>query len=251
MTAERSGFPSRPARPQDGTRVDPPGLAVPEPVRTVRPAVPASLRGVIAALAAVSMLAVVALSLAFHGEHGPDPFDRPVTAAVRAAWPQAGIVAYIVDGVAEPVPAAIIVAALVVGCMLAKWWRLAVVAAVGPLSAAATAIVLKPLVMRTIHGDNLAFPSGHTAFATAVALLLGLILIGLFRLGRVVGGAVVAGLALVAGAVMSVNQVVLDAHYPSDTVGGFFTAAAVVSVAALLTDAIAGLRAHRSSAEAG
>ncbi len=87
-------------------------------------------------------------------------------------------------------------------------------AAIGPLSAAAGTIVLKPLVERTIHGDNLAFPSGHTAFATAVGLLLGLLWIGLFRPRPAVGGAVLAGLTLVAGFVMALNQIILDAHYP-------------------------------------
>jgi undecaprenyl-diphosphatase len=139
------------------------------------------------------------------------------------------------------VPAVLIVAALIIGCLLARRWRLAAVAAIGPLSAVGTTTALKPLVERTIHGSTLAFPSGHTAFATAAALLLGLLVIGVFRPGRAVGGAVLAVLALVAGAVMAVDQIVLDAHYPTDTVGGFFTAITVVLVVALLADVLGGL----------
>jgi undecaprenyl-diphosphatase len=204
---------------------------------------------VIAALAVVSVLAVVGLAVAHYRASGPDPFDRWAMTAVQRVWPRAGGPLHtIVDGLAAPIPAAMIVAALVVVCLLAQWWRLAVLAAIGPLSAAASATVLKALVGRTIHGDNLAFPSGHTAFATAVGLLLGLLLIGLFGLGRTVGCAALMGPTLIVGAVMALDQVALDAHYATDTVGGFFTAAAVVSVTALLTDALADMSAGRSRA---
>ena len=204
-----------------------------------KPAVPANLRGLVVMLAVVSALVVAVLAVDLHGSHGPGLFDGPVIATVRSAWPEAGAAAYAVDAFAAPVPALIIVAALVVGCLLAKRWRLAAVAAVGPLSAPAGTAVLKPLVDRTIHGDNLAFPSGHTAFAAAIALLLGLLLVGLLRLGRALGGVVLLGLTLIAGGAMSVNQVVLDAHYPTDTVGGFCLAVTAVSVVALLVDALA------------
>ncbi len=204
-----------------------------------RPVVPVNLRGAIAALAVVSTLLVAVLGFVYHGAQGPDSFDRQAISAVRGTWPHAGEIAYIVDGLAEPAPAVVLVASSVVACLLTKLWRLAVVAAIAPLAVVATIKVLKPLVMRTIHGDNLAFPSGHTAFATTVALLLALLILGVFRLGRAIGGAVLLGLALIAGAAMALDQIVLEAHYPTDTIGGFLTAVAVVSVLALLTDFLA------------
>lgn len=48
--------------------------------------------------------------------------------------------------------------------------------------------LLKPLAARTINGDdNLAFPSGHTAFLTAFALALALLAAGRFGLGPTSG----------------------------------------------------------------
>ena len=209
------------------------------------PAIPANLRSLIVVLAVLSAVAVGLLGVLHYGSHGPDPLDRAASAAVRGIWPEAGLVAYLVDGLAAPVSALIVVAVLVVGCLATRQRRLAVVAAIGPLSAAAVATALKPLVERTIHGDNLAFPSGHTAFAAGVGLLLGLVWIGLFRPRPAVGGVVLAGLTLVVGFGMALNQIILDAHYPSDTVGGFFTATAVVLLTALLIDALADLMLRR------
>lgn len=179
------------------------------------------------------------LAVAHYRGNAPDVVDRPAIAAMLTAWPRAGVAAYLVDGLASPVPAAIIVLALVIGCTSAKRWRLGVVAAIGPLLAPATTTVLKRLVHRTIHGDNLAFPSGHTAFATAVGVVLGLLLIGLVRPSGPVGGAVLAALALATGGIMAADQISVGAHYPTDTVGGFCTALAVVSTAALLIDSVA------------
>jgi membrane-associated phospholipid phosphatase len=239
VTAEPPGW-SRPSVLQQGSvGVDGHARARAGLARMIRPVVPAHLRWLIAALAVVSVLAVAVLAVTHHGTRGPDPFDRWAVTAVRTVWPHSRETAHIVDQLAAPVPAAMIVAALVLGCLLAKQWRTAVLAAVGPLSAAASSTALKPLVDRTIHGDNLAFPSGHTAFATAVGLLLGLLLIGLIRLGQTVSCAALLGLPLIIGATMAMDQVFLDAHYATDTVGGFFTAAAVVSVTALLIDAVA------------
>ena len=47
--------------------------------------------------------------------------------------------------------------------------------------------LVKPIFDRTIHGEHFAYPSGHTAGATAFALVIGLMvaeLIGLGRAGR-------------------------------------------------------------------
>ncbi|HSU34909.1 MAG TPA: phosphatase PAP2 family protein [Propionibacteriaceae bacterium] len=216
-----------------------------EPEHAAKPAVPPEMRSVIVVLAVLSGLVVVGLGLLHQGSRGPDAFDRAVSAAVRGIWPEAGAAAYLVDGLAAPVSALIVVAVLVVGCLAARQWRLTTVAAIGPLSAAASTIVLKPVVDRTIHGDNLAFPSGHTAFATAVGLVLGLLWIGLFRLRPAAGWAVLVSLTLGVGLVMALNQIILDAHYPSDIVGGFFTATAVVLITALLIDSFAEHLAHR------
>lgn len=200
------------------------------------PAVAAHLRRPIAVMASTSALLVAALAIAVSNTRGPNMVDRSARAALQEARPRADVIAYVLDGLSAPVPAVSIVAGLVLGCLLAKMWRLAIVAAIAPLSAAGATVMIKPLVMRTIHGENLAFPSGHTAFATGVGLLLGLLLLAALRPGRAVSYALLAGSAVLVGGLMALSQIVIDAHYATDTIGGFFTACAVVLGTALLTD---------------
>ncbi|BFO16097.1 hypothetical protein SHKM778_24850 [Streptomyces sp. KM77-8] len=123
-------------------------------------------------------------------------------------------------------------------CLLMRWPRAAVFAVAGPGAAAGTTTLLKPLVGRTIHGDeNLSYPSGHTAFLTAFALMAALLVTGRLGLGRTAGLALVLGAALFAGAAMGWAQVAMGAHYPTDTLGGWCTALAVVPATARIVDA--------------
>jgi undecaprenyl-diphosphatase len=117
----------------------------------------------------------------------------------------------------------------------------------GPGLTVATTMLLKHLTGRTIHGANLSYPSGHTAFATALALEVALLATGRLGLGRSAGVSLVLAAALVAGAVMGWAEVALGAHYPTDAVGGWCTALAVAPATAWLVDRIAdvGGRARR------
>jgi undecaprenyl-diphosphatase len=72
--------------------------------------------------------------------------------------------------------------------------------------------------------------------ATAVALVLALLAVDGFKLGAPRGLLLVLVAAALAGAVMGWTEVALGAHYPSDTVGGFCTALAVVPATAWLVD---------------
>ena len=90
--------------------------------------------------------------------------------------------------------------------------------------------------------DNLAFPSGHTAFLTAFALALALLAAGRFGLGPTSGTALALAAASAAGALMGWAQVATGAHYPTDTVGGCCTALAVVPAAAWVIDRAADSR---------
>jgi undecaprenyl-diphosphatase len=103
-----------------------------------------------------------------------------------------------------------------------------------------TARLLKHLVGRTIHGDgNLSYPSGHTAFLTAFALVVALLATGRLGLGRTAGTSLVFAAALVAGGAMGWAQVALGAHYPTDVLGGWCTALAVIPATAWLVDRMA------------
>lgn len=205
--------------------------------REVRPAVPDRLRPVAVGLAVAAGLVLVVSGLLHHGSSGPDAFDRPVRAAISARWPHPGPGFYVVDGLVSLVPIPVTLGLLAVVALLTRLRRVAVLAVLGPFGVAGTITVLKPLVDRTIHGDNLSFPSGHTGYATAVGVVVGLILVGLVRPARTAWATVLLLAPVVlAGAGMALDQVAIDAHYPSDTVAGSCTAVAVILVMSLLFD---------------
>lgn len=159
----------------------------------------------------------------------------------------------VVDGVPEAFRLAVRPAVwlgdpeLVVGCalgvalvgLLTRRYRLAVVAVLGPMLTGGAVLVLQPAIGRTLDGVD-ALPSGHTAGAVALALVVAL-----------AGTALPLGLperwvfGLAAVAVAAVSALVAFAlvgnglHYPTDTVAGLCTAVAGVLGAALATDLLA------------
>lgn len=204
------------------------------------PLVPGGLRRTATVLVVGCALVVAVLGVLHHGSSSPDALDRALTSELRASWPPPGALTYAVDGLVDPVPILVTVAVLVVIAWLTGQRRLAVLAVLGPFGVAGATTALKPLVARTIHGDNLSFPSGHTGYATALGVVLGLLLVGLVRPARSGPAALLLLVpALVTGAAMAVDQLVLDAHYPSDTLGGFCTAVALVLGLALVLDRLA------------
>jgi undecaprenyl-diphosphatase len=72
-----------------------------------------------------------------------------------------------------------------------------------------------------------------------VAFVVGLLLVDELRRGAVVSCLLIVGCCLVAGGRMAFAQVTLDAHYPSDTLGGFCVALVVVPLTALAVDRLA------------
>lgn len=189
---------------------------------------PPPLRAPAGVLAVLAALAVTVLGLSY------PTFDEqaPAEHGVGQPW---RTVALVIDFCGEPVGSAVLITALAVGFLAARRWRAALLIVAGPGLAVVSTMVLKPITGRTIHGENLSFPSGHTAFATAVALVLVLLAVG-----RRQGGASTGLLVFVvpAGAAMGWAQVALGAHYPTDTVGGFGTALAVVPVVGWLADRV-------------
>jgi membrane-associated phospholipid phosphatase len=98
--------------------------------------------------------------------------------------------------------------------------------------------LLKPALGRTIDG-GFAFPSGHTGGGTSLGLVAALLAISLLRPGRVGALVILAVGAVGIGGSVGAAMVALNAHYPTDTVGGFCTAVVVVCGAALLLDRLA------------
>ncbi|MGW4874638.1 phosphatase PAP2 family protein [Streptomyces chartreusis] len=210
---------------------------------------PPSLRAWLGLVAGLAALVVVGLGVAFSGHTEPGRVDRwvvdPTADSVGPPWRG---VALAVDFLGEPLGAAMLVGAVVTGCLLLRSPRAAVFVVAGPGIAVVTATLLKSLVGRTIHGDdNLSYPSGHTAFLTSLALVVALLVTGRLGLGRTAGTLVVLAAAPVAGATMGWAQVALGAHYPTDVLGGWCTALAVIPATAWLVDRTADRIADRTA----
>jgi undecaprenyl-diphosphatase len=113
-----------------------------------------------------------------------------------------------------------------------------VLAVVGPGLTGVCTTLLKPALGRTLEG-GFAFPSGHTGGATSLGLVLALVVISLLRAGRGGGLAILAAGGLVVGGGVGAAMIASNLHYPTDTLGGFCTAVAVVCGAALVLDRMA------------
>lgn len=220
--------------------------------RPTRAVLPASLRVWIGLIAYLAASAVVALGVLYAGQSEPSKVDRwlvePTADSVRPPW---RYVALAIDFLAEPIGAAILILAAVAGCLLLRLHRGAALVVGGVGMTVVTTTLVKPLVGRTIHGDdNLSYPSGHTAFITALALVAVLLATGRLALGRTAGALLMLAATVVAGAAMGWAQVALRAHYATDVLGGWCTALAVVPATAWLIDRSADSLADRT-ADAG
>ncbi|MEU1671241.1 phosphatase PAP2 family protein [Streptomyces roseifaciens] len=209
--------------------------------RSASAVLPASLRAWLGLIAVLAGLVVVVLGVLYAGHGEPGGVDRwviePTADSVRPPWRR---VALAVDFLGEPVGAAALVVVVVMGCLLLRCPRAAVFVVAGVGVSVGAATLIKSLAGRTIHGaDNLSYPSGHTAFFTALALVVALLATGRLGLGRTAGMVLVLAAALVAGAAMGWAQVALSAHYPTDVLGGWCTALAVIPVTAWLVDRVA------------
>lgn len=200
--------------------------------------VPAPMRRPVSVVAGVAALVFALLAARYGGTSAPGRIDSdlgrlidPLGAAPR--W----LMAYTAVFGSPPV---VVLAAVVtaVVCLLLRRRRLAVLAIVGPGATGVATTLLKPALGRTI-GDGFAFPSGHTGGATAVGLVVALLLVGLVRPGRAGGMTMLTVGALVAGGCVGAAMVAENAHYPTDVIGGFCTAVVVVLVSAMVLDRVA------------
>ncbi|WP_243639085.1 phosphatase PAP2 family protein [Streptacidiphilus pinicola] len=203
---------------------------------TPPPALPASLRAPLGLAAALGALVVVLLGVvsASHSEPGRvDTWVQPASTELSSPW---RTIALALDFLGQPVGAVLLVGVLAVGCLPLRGPRAAALVVVGAGLTVVTTTLLKHLVGRTIHGDNLSYPSGHTALLTALALAVALPVTGRARLGRTAGTLLVLTAALVAGAAAGWAQVSLGAHYPTDALAGWCTALTVLPATAWLID---------------
>ncbi|MCH5670905.1 phosphatase PAP2 family protein [Streptomyces gilvus] len=215
--------------------------------RTEPAVLPRSLRAWLGVTAVAAAVVVGVLGALFAGHTEPGRVDRwfvlPTEDSVQGPWRD---VALVFDFLGEPAGSTLLVGAIVLCCLLLRRPRGAALFAVGAVVAVGTTTLLKHVVGRTIHGPgNLSFPSGHTTFFTALALVLALLATGRLGLGRTAGMSLVLAVSLAGGAVMGWAEVALGAHYPTDALGGWCTALAVVPATAWLLDRLADRMAGR------
>jgi membrane-associated phospholipid phosphatase len=199
------------------------------------PTLPAPLRLPIGVAAMLAALVLAALGAVYAADATIGGFDGRA-APLDSVRPSLLDAALMIDFGGEPVSAVILLAALMTACLVLQGPRMAVFAVVAPLLTVAVTTALKPVVGRTIHGNYLAFPSGHTALATALALVVALLAVNRFWPGTLSAVLFVLAAAVTFGAVMAWSQIVLSRHYPTDTLGGFCAALVVVPATAWLFD---------------
>lgn len=200
--------------------------------------------GVTSVLAAITL---AVLGFAYAGRSVGSAVDLGIRTDLRqlgAPWRQ---IALVVDWTGEPVGAALLLATLVLVFLRMGNRRAALLAVAGPGVSVAVTMAMKPLVGSTINDGFLSFPSGHTATATSFALVAMLVVAGRRQLGPATGMLLVAVVTVPAAAAMAWAQVLLNAHYPTDTVGGFCAAVAIVPAAAWTIDRVADRRARPST----
>lgn len=218
-------------------------VTVSRPSRTASsgppPSLPRTLRRPLLLIAMAATAGVGLLAVRYAGASSAGTVDRWLQDRLVARPPSAARrLAVLVDFVGEPLGLALSLALLGGICLLLRRPRLAVLAAAGPLLSGAVTTALKIPVGRTISGEHLAYPSGHTAVATALGLVLALLMVSFWQARPWVAMTLVLAGAGAGGLVMAWAQVYLDAHYPTDTLGGFGTALVVVPAAAAVIDRV-------------
>ena len=214
-------------------------------VTRARPALPSSVRTPLAVAALVAAVVAVTLGALFAGHSLPSAFDAWALRVTEWSVPNPSdplTAAWIIGTAGDPPVAAALVLILVAVCWRMGRKRLALLAVVGPVATGVITTVLKPVIDRTINGDHLSYPSGHTAFLTGIGIVVGLLLVDRLEPPRVAAVTVVLGCAVVAGAAMAWSQTASIVHYATDTIGGFCTAFVLVIPAAWLIDRVASRR---------
>jgi membrane-associated phospholipid phosphatase len=132
-------------------------------------------------------------------------------------------------------PAALLSAAVVAGCLIARRLNGAILAAAVPISVELDERVLKPLFHRTYLG-GVVYPSGHTTAVVALAATVAVLLLASPRSAAARAAWVLSALAFALAGVVAVAVIGLRWHYFTDTVAGAAVGIGTVCGLALVLD---------------
>jgi membrane-associated phospholipid phosphatase len=190
-------------------------------------------------LAAVGAVLLVVPALVLAGQTGPSRLDRWVQHVVDDSPSGVWRLVLGLDWLGEPVGRTVMTIAVATLCLITGRRLLAVTAALAMMASAVLSSLLKYVVDRQIHGGFLSYPSGHTAAAAVAATILGLLLADLLRTGRIAGTAVTLVFSVLGGGLMACAQIHLNAHYPTDTLGGYGCGLLAVAPTAFVVEQLA------------
>ena len=125
-------------------------------------------------------------------------------------------------------------AGALIGLVSLRHWRGAAALLLAVVTTQATVMVAKAAVTRPRPADDIAiaepsgwsFPSGHSASAVALYVMLGLIATTIWR--RKLSPAVVFAAAGTLVLLVGLSRVYLGAHYPTDVLAGWLTGGIIV-----------------------
>jgi membrane-associated phospholipid phosphatase len=175
---------------------------------------------------------VVVLGVLFAHQATADKFDHAVDSPVITWFGSHQHLALWLAFPGTLIPAVVLSAAMVIGCLLTGRLAGAVLAAVAvPVAIGLNEVLLKPLVHRTYLGQ-ITYPSGHTATTFALAATVTLLLLGTRRPLRIL----IPAVAFVLGCVVAIAVIGLRWHYFTETVAGAAVGIGTVCGLALVLD---------------
>jgi undecaprenyl-diphosphatase len=198
-------------------------------------------RRTVGCVVAVAVAVTVALGVRYSGTHKPGRVDVAIDARLSHHLAARRGTLNSVIGLIDPISVAVICALMCLLFLFLGRRRLAILAILGPITTVGLVdLVLKPVFNRRFDGA-LSFPSGHTATAAAIALVIIVALLGPSRPpwpAAVRAGAAIA--AAVGAGTIATALVGAGYHYATDTLGGLCLATACVLSLAWVIDAVAG-----------
>ena len=191
-------------------------------------------------VAAAAFVTMLIIGVRYSGMHGPGRLDRATDSRIHDRFGDHPALLQRVVNLANPGSAVAICVLLCAMFLATDRRRLALLAVLAPAASGVLVdVVLKPLFDRRLAGV-LSYPSGHTAAASSIALVVVVAMIGSSRppWPTAVRWLVAAG-ALAAAGVVAAALIAQGYHYATDTVGGLLVAVACVLSVALLIDRFA------------